>query len=62
MKAYEILNPSIPDMFLDEQIEAGRNDWQADTPDGLAHFGLTADEAEDAALRWECRYGERIDG
>ena len=52
MKAYEVLNPSIPDMFLDEQIEAGCNNWRVDAPDGSVHFGRTAEEAEAIARGW----------
>lgn len=47
--AYEIHNPSFPDMSLEQQIEHGINDWCAEGNSGHPYFGRTQAEAE--ALR-----------
>lgn len=54
MKAivYEILNPSIPDMFLDDQIDAGCNDWKAECSDGAVFLGETEDDVRGLAMKW----------
>lgn len=43
--AYEVINPSFPDMDLDEQIDAGINDWVADGYDG-PFYGQSKGAAE----------------
>lgn len=53
MKAYEIHNPSFNDMTLDEQIEAGINDWCAEGKTGHSYFGKTAKEAESIRAQYE---------
>ena len=50
---YEILNPSFGDMSLDQQIEAGINDWCAEGKDGHPYFGQTKDEAERVRRMYE---------
>jgi len=44
--AYEVLNPSFSDMNLDQQIEAGCNDWCAIGVLGHEYFGETKAKAE----------------
>lgn len=44
--AYEICNPSFPDLDLDTQIQHGINDWLAPGPNGHPYFGQSAEEAE----------------
>jgi len=44
--AYEVRNPSFSDMNLEQQIEVGINDWQADGPTGHPYFGQTKAQAE----------------
>jgi hypothetical protein len=44
-EVYEVPNTFTSDMSLDEQIEAGCNDWRADCSDGSVHFGRTEAEA-----------------
>jgi hypothetical protein len=45
MKAYEILNPSIKGMTLEQQIANGINDWVCEDNDGNPFYGRTAQEA-----------------
>jgi hypothetical protein len=49
MEVYEICNPSFGDMNIEEQIEAGINDWVARDTQGREFFGQTRDEALRAA-------------
>ena len=42
---YEVHNPSFNDMTLEEQIEAGVNDWAVDGRSGHVYFGRSAQEA-----------------
>ena len=49
MKAYEIHNPSFNDMTLEQQIEAGINDWCVEGRSGHQYFGRTAAEAKQIA-------------
>lgn len=44
--AYEVRNPSFSDMTLDQQIEAGINDWCAEGASGHPYFGQSKAEAE----------------
>ncbi len=44
--AYEILNPSFSDMNIEQQIDAGINDWCAEGPCGHPYFGRSKDDAE----------------
>lgn len=44
--AYEVHNPSFNDMNIEQQIEAGINDWCAEGWDGHPFFGRTKAEAE----------------
>ena len=50
--AYEIPNTYCHDMDLDEQIDAGCNDWRVDLSDGSVHFGHTEAEAIENATNW----------
>ena len=52
IEVYEVVSPSIPDMFLDEQVAAGCNDWKAETSDGASFIGRSHHEAEHYALTW----------
>jgi hypothetical protein len=45
MKAYEVHNPSFNDMTLEQQIEAGCNDWCVEGHSGHKYYGQTAKEA-----------------
>jgi hypothetical protein len=51
--AYEIHNPSFNDMTLDQQIEAGVNEWCAEGASGHPYFGRTKEEAEKARARFQ---------
>lgn len=51
--AYEVLCPSFSDMNIEQQIEAGCNDWQADGKSGHPYFGRTAAEAEAIRASYE---------
>ena len=51
--AYEILNPSFNDMNIEQQIEAGINDWCAEGKDGHPYFGRTKQEAESIRAQYE---------
>lgn len=44
--AYEVRNPSFSDMNINQQIEAGINDWCAEGTSGHPYFGRTKAEAE----------------
>lgn len=44
--AYEACNPSFRDMNLEQQIEAGINDWIAEGCGGHQFFGQSKAEAE----------------
>jgi len=52
VEVYEVLNTHTPDLFLEEQIDHGCNDWRADCSDGSSHFGHTKAEATKEARRW----------
>lgn len=45
-QAYEVCNPSFNDMNLDQQIEAGINDWCAEGRSGHQYFGTSKEQAE----------------
>jgi hypothetical protein len=45
MNAYEVHNPSFNDMNLEQQIEAGINDWAVEGKSGHIYYGRTAQEA-----------------
>ena len=45
-QAYEVLNPSFSDLNLQQQIEAGINDWAAESARGHLYFGRSKAEAE----------------
>ena len=49
MNAYEVHCPSFNDMTLEEQIEAGINDWCVEGHSGQIYFGRTAEEAVEIA-------------
>ena len=51
--AYEIHNPSFNDMTLEQQIEAGVNDWQADGRTGHPYFGTSRQQAEQIRAQYE---------
>ena len=44
--AYEVRNPSFSGMNLQQQIEAGINDWCAEGASGHPYYGQTKAEAE----------------
>lgn len=44
--AYEVRNPSFSDMTLEQQIEAGINDWLAEGASGHPYFAQSKEEAE----------------
>ncbi len=44
--AYEIHNPSFNDMTLEQQIDAGINDWCAELANGHPVYGETKIKAE----------------
>jgi hypothetical protein len=46
--AYEVRNPSFSDMNIEQQIDAGINDWCAEDRAGHEFFGRTKGEAEEA--------------
>jgi hypothetical protein len=54
-QTYEVRNPSFSDMNLEQQIEAGINDWCAEGKSGHPYFGRTKAEAE--AIR--AQYADR---
>ena len=48
IEVFEVRNPSFNDMALNEQIEAGINDWIArDTKSGFEVYGETKQKALD---------------
>ena len=51
-KAHEVRNPSFSDMNIDQQIEAGVNDWVACDYDGREFYGQSSQEATDGAKRY----------
>lgn len=51
--AYEIVCPSFNDMNIDQQIEAGINDWCAEGASGHPYFGRTKAEAERSRAGYE---------
>lgn len=52
-KAYEISNPSFPDLSLVQQIEYGINDWCVEGKSGHPYFGRTAIEAMQIAASFD---------
>lgn len=44
--AYEVSNPSVSDLSLDEQINLGINNWCAEDSLGRPFYGRTKEEAE----------------
>jgi hypothetical protein len=54
-KAYEVRSPSFSDMNLQQQVDAGINDWCAEGASGHQYFGQSKAEAE--AIR--AQYGDR---
>ena len=46
LPAYEIRNPSFPDLTLEKQIEYGCNDWVAVGKDDHGYVGETKEQAE----------------
>ena len=54
-KAYEVLNPDCNNMNLDQQIEAGCNDWCVDGDSGHQYFGHTARAARQNAAAYSYR-------
>ncbi len=51
--AYEILNPSFPDLNIEQQIECGINDWCADGKNGHPFYGTTKAQAESIRATFE---------
>ena len=51
--AYEVLSPSFNDMNIEQQIEAGINDWCAEGRDGHPYYGRTKSEAESIRSMYE---------
>lgn len=47
-QAYEIHNPSFPDLTLEAQISYGCSDWGAEDANGHVYVGRTKEEAENA--------------
>ena len=45
MKPYEVSNPDLQDMSLEEQIEAKVNDWCVDGKSGHPYYGHTPAKA-----------------
>ena len=50
---YEIHNPSFGDMTLEQQIEAGINDWCAVGKNGHKYFGRSKSEAVSIRYSYE---------
>lgn len=48
-EVYEVSNPSFRDMNIEQQIDAGINDWVAKDQDGCEFFGQSKDQALAAA-------------
>lgn len=57
--AYEVHNPSFNDMRLEQQIEAGINDWCAEDDTGHEFFGRSRDEAEEIRCLYVSHRGQR---
>ncbi len=57
MEIHEILNPSFGDMNIEQQIEAGINDWVARDREGREFFGRSREEAQRARIEWAQRHG-----
>ena len=57
--SYEVRNPSISDMNLEQQIEVGINDWCAEDDAGHEFFGRNKDEAELARMLYQQHRGPR---
>lgn len=51
--AYEVRNPSFPDMNIEQQIEAGIADWCAEGKTGHPYFGQTKADAEATRAQFE---------
>lgn len=51
--AYEIRNPSFSDMSLEQQVDAGINDWVAEGKSGHPFFGQSRSEAENIRRQYE---------
>lgn len=51
--AYEVRNPSFGDMNLEQQINAGINDWIAEGKSGHPFFGQSKAEAESIRATYE---------
>lgn len=47
-QAYEVHNPSFPDINLHQQIDLSINDWAAEGKNGHLYFGQTKEQAEHA--------------
>jgi len=54
-KPYEVRNPSFSDMNLEQQIEAGVNDWCVEGASGHQYFGQSAAEATSIANSYDNR-------
>jgi hypothetical protein len=50
--AYEVRNPSFTDMNIEEQIDAGINDWVCRDRAGREFFGQSKEAAEQALRRY----------
>lgn len=53
--AYEVRNPSFSDMNIEQQIEAGINDWCAEGKNGHPYYGQTKAQAEAIRASYECK-------
>jgi len=51
--AYEVNNPSFSDMNLEQQIQAGVNDWLAEGRDGHPYYGQSQQQAEQIRAQYE---------
>lgn len=52
-RAYEIRNPSFPDMDLEAQIAVGVNDWAVDGRSGHRYYGVTPEAAVAMAATYD---------
>lgn len=50
---YEVLNPSFRDMNIEQQIDAGINDWCAEGKNGHPYLGQTRADAERIRAQYE---------
>ena len=48
-EVYEVVNPSFGDMNIEQQIDAGINDWLCRDAEGREFFGQSKDQAYNAA-------------